>query len=170
MIIPIVGSTASEIKLASSLHLYNELWGLWIMKANFLGMYFLVFHSTFKGLPEAYSEAAKIDGAGNFSILVRIMLPLVRTTFLTIFLINFVQYWNDYSIPFLYLGSRPTVFIPVYYASSGGYTPQALAFVPGKAALAFVALIPTVVIFVIFHKKLLGNSAVGGIKYKEEGL
>ena len=65
MIIPIVGSLPSEIQMAKTLRLYNQMWGLWIMKANFLGMYFLVFYEYFKSLPDSYTEAAKIDGAGN---------------------------------------------------------------------------------------------------------
>lgn len=164
MIIPIVGSQASEIMLATNLGLYDELWGLWIMKANFLGLYFLIFFASFKTLPETYTEAAKIDGAGNFRILTRIILPLVRNTFLTIFLINFVNFWNDYSTPLLYLKSRPTIFLSLYYAVQNSGLDNTLSDIPGKLALSVIGILPTFILFAIFNKKLLGSITVGGIK------
>ena len=120
MIVPIVGSLPSEIQMAKKLRLYNQMWGLWIMKANFLGMYFLVFHEYFKGLPDSYTEAAKIDGAGNVSILLRIGLPLAKNLFLTVLLINFITYWNDYQTPLVYLRRYPTIAYAVFQWTTGG--------------------------------------------------
>ena len=47
MVIPIVGNQPSEIQVAQFFGLYDQIWGLWLMKANFLGMYFLVFFAIF---------------------------------------------------------------------------------------------------------------------------
>lgn len=47
-------------------------------ESSFLGMYFLVFYSIFKAMPNGYTEAAKVDGAGNLRILLQIVMPLVR--------------------------------------------------------------------------------------------
>lgn len=66
MVIPVVGSLPAEIRMAQSLGLYDQIWGMWILKANFLGMYFLVFYNIFKALPASYTEAAKIDGAREY--------------------------------------------------------------------------------------------------------
>jgi len=164
MAIPIVGSTSSEIMMARTFGLYDQLWGMWLMKANFLGLYFLIFYSAFKNLPSAYSEAAKIDGANNFKLLFKISLPLVKNTLLTIFLIYFIQFWNDYQTPMLFIGDRPTIFYAVYrvfhfIAIDGKY-----ANICATTALAVIGLIPTTVTFILFHKKLLGNITVGGIK------
>ena len=57
----------------------------------------------------AYTEAACIDGAGNLSVLLRIILPLSRNTFFTVMLINFITFWNDYQTPLIYMPSKPTV-------------------------------------------------------------
>jgi len=164
MAIPIVGSTSSEIMMARYFGLYDQLWGMWLMKANFLGFYFLIFYTSFKNLPNAYSEAAKIDGASNFSILFKISLPLVRNTLLTIFLIYFIQFWNDYQTPMLFINNRPTIFYAIYrvfhfIAIEGDY-----ANICATCALAVIGLVPTTVIFILFHKRLLGNITVGGIK------
>ncbi len=96
MILPIIGSMPSELRMMKALGLYDTMWGSWLLKANFLGMYFLVFYAIFKAMPMAYSEAAKIDGAGNWTILFRIALPIVRNTFFTVLLVTFINFWNDY--------------------------------------------------------------------------
>ena len=102
MVLPVVGSLPSEVAMARSLGLYDKIWGVWIMRANFLGMYFLVFHEMFKALPASYSEAATIDGASDWQILWKIGLPLAKNTFFTILLLNFVTLWNDYQISMVY--------------------------------------------------------------------
>lgn len=162
MILPIVGALPAEIQMAKSLMLYDHVWGLWIMKANFLGMYFLVFYGMFKSLPMAYTEAAKIDGAGNLTVLFRIVMPLVRNTFLTVMVINFIGFWNDYQTPLIYMPSHPTVALGMYYMAST--TLNALSTVPMRMAGAMLMLIPILIVFLLTHKRLLGNLTMGGIK------
>ena len=162
MVIPIVGSQPSEVQMARMLGLYDTIWGLWIMKANFLGMYFLVFFGIFKVLPKGYSEAAKVDGAGNFTVLFRIVLPLVRNTFFTVMLINFITFWNDYQTPLIFMPSFPTISMGMWQMASTNI--QNFATVPMGMAGAIIMLIPILAIFLAFHKRLLGNLTLGGLK------
>jgi len=148
--------------MAKAIGLFDHIWGLWIMKANFLGMYFLVFYNMFKQLPMAYTEAAKIDGAGNMSVLIKIVLPLVRNTFFTVMLINFIGFWNDYQTPLIYLPSFPTIALGMYHMAST--TENGLSTVPMRMTGAMLMLIPILVLFLAFHKRLLGNLTIGGIK------
>ena len=170
MIIPIVGSQAAEIQMAKELLLYNEIWGMWLMRANFLGMYFLVFHSVFKSMPAGYYEAAKIDGANDWHVMCRIALPLVKYTFLSIFLIVFIEYWNDYLIPNLYLPDYKTLSLGLYHQSLGKEMDMSnpmsdfLSTVPYVMANVLVVSTPVIIIFSIFSKRLMGNLSVGGLK------
>ena len=162
MIIPIVGNAPSELAMAIRLGIYNKIWGMWIMRANFLGMYFLVFHDIFQSIPASYTEAAKIDGADNWSILFRIILPLVSNTFLTVLLINFIQMWNDYQVPFLYLPSFPTVAYGLFTAVNS--TMKGMETTPMRLTAAIIMLIPILIVFLCVQKRLLGNLTIGGIK------
>lgn len=161
MILPVVGSLPSEIAMARALGIYDKIWGMWFMKANFLGMYFLVFHEMFKAIPASYSEAATIDGASDFQILWKIGLPLARNTFMTCFLLNFVTLWNDYQISTVYLPTHPTLAEGIHWmqqgAQIGSTSPIALSGV-------FVLTIPVLVLFLCFHKRLMGNLTIGGVK------
>ena len=165
MIIPIVGSQAAEIQMAKELRLYNEIWGMWLMRSNFLGMYFLVFHSVFKSMPNGYYEAAKIDGADDWKIMCDIAFPLVKNTFLSIFLIIFIEYWNDYLIPNLYLPDYKTLSLALYQQSRGQELKvRSLQYVPYVMTTVLLVTIPVIVVFSIFSERLMGNLSVGGLK------
>lgn len=158
MTIPIVGSLPSQIQVAQTLRIYNTVWGMWLQSATFLGLYFLVFYETFAALPNSFFEAARIDGAGDFSLIFRIALPLAKNVFFTIFLLNFITYWNDYQTPLLFLKSMPVLSYGLYLIT------QSNAYVPMIMAAATVVLAPVVLIFIFANKKLMGNLTVGGVK------
>ena len=162
MSIPLVGSTASELQIAYKLKMIDQFWGQWFMKSYFLGMYYLVFLASFKTIPDSYMEAAKIDGAGNFSIMVRIMLPLVKNVFFTILLIKFIELWNDYQTPLLFLPHRPTISFALFkFTNSFDYT---LSNATMQLAGCLVVFVPILIIFIIFQKRIMGNISMGGLK------
>ena len=162
MILPIVGSLPSEIRVARAMGLYDTIFGMWIMKTSFLGLYFLVFYATFKVLPNDFSEAAYVDGATNLRVFLSVILPLVRNTFFTIMLIKFIELWNDYQIPMLYMPSYPTLSYGSYLFERGTVTEMTSA--PMKLAGSMLVLLPIMVLFLAFHKRLIGNITMGGIK------
>ncbi|MBQ8428952.1 MAG: carbohydrate ABC transporter permease [Clostridia bacterium] len=167
MIVPIVGSQAAEIQMSKELFLYNEIWGMWLMRANFLGMYFLVFHSVFKSMPNGYYEAARIDGANDWQVMVKVALPLVKFTFFSIFLIVFIEYWNDYLIPNLYLPDYKTLSLALYQQSQGQELKGDMTHlqqVPYVMATVLLVTLPVIVIFSVFSQRLMGNLSVGGLK------
>lgn len=162
MIVPIIGNQPSMISVLMSLNLYDNIIGAWVMRANFLGMFFLIFVANFKNLPDGYREAAYIDGASEWKVLLKIMLPLVKTAFFTVMLIQFIDCWNDYNTPLLYLPSHYTISYGVYVMSNTVVT--GLSTAPIKMAACAIMIIPTVILFICFKEKLMGNLSMGGIK------
>lgn len=162
MVIPVVGNQTSELQMAINFGLYDSILGMWVMRATFLGLYFLVFHDMFKAVPQAFAEAAEIDGAGDFRIMVSVYFPMARNTFFTVLLINFIQYWNNYQTPMLFVPNHPTLaeyLFRITESSKGLFTT-----VPVQLAAAAMLLLPVVVIFVSCHKFLMGNLSIGGVK------
>ena len=162
MALPIVGALPSEIQMTKALGVFDTFIGLFIMKANFLSIYFLVFYAQFKSIPMAYSEAAKIDGASNFRIMTQVVLPLSIGTIMTVFLLNFITFWNDYQIPMVYLPSHPVAAFGMFEFQNVMTTE--LANTPTRLAGIFLMAAPIVVIFAILNKRLMVNLSVGGIK------
>jgi ABC-type glycerol-3-phosphate transport system permease component len=163
MILPIVGALPSEIQIAKQLGLYNTRFGMVLMRASYLGTYFLIFHGTFKGLSDEYIEAATIDGAGQWQVMIQIVFPLIKTTIFAIFLLNFISYWNEYQGPLIYMGDYPTaavgLFRYVYNASQSGASAMTL-----QMAGCMILFVPILVLFLIFKDVFMGNLTVGGIK------
>ena len=67
----------------------------------------------FMGIPTEISEAAKIDGANEFVIYSRIILPLARTAVSSLIILAFVWSWNDYMTPVIFIRSVPKFTIPI---------------------------------------------------------
>lgn len=164
MVFPTVGSTASGLYIAKVFNLDDSIWGMWIMKSNFLGVYFLVLHAQLSAFPKDFSEAAKIDGAGNFTIMMKIMFPLIANTFITIVLLLFVAGWNDYTTPMLYMPNVPTIAFGLYWLCLETSVPDVIKNTPSSMAGCIAMMIPMLILFLFLHKRLMGNLSMGGIK------
>lgn len=165
MMIPIVGNLPGEIQMAIDLGIYDSLFGVFIMQSHFLGMYYFVFHAAFSDLPNDYAEAAQIDGASNTRIMFTIFMPMAKNVFLAVFILRFVFYWNDYSIPLVYLTSRPTLALGMLrFSSNPSGSGNSMAGIPSQMAGAMIFCIPIVIIFLVFRNRIIGNVTLGGIK------
>lgn len=162
VIFPAVGSLPSEIQMARALHTYGNLFGVYFMKANFLGMNFLIFYSAFKDIPWDYAEAGFVDGASHFTVMTRLMIPMIWPVVMTVFLLSFIGYWNDYYTPMIYLPNMPTAAYGLYlYQFSSNNETSA---VPMQLAGCMIVFLPVFVLFLCFKNKLIGNLTVGGLK------
>lgn len=73
----------------------------------------IIFHAFFREIPSSISESAKIDGAGEFQIFVRLILPLSGAVFAAIALFQGVWNWNDFMVPLAFTQSRELETIPL---------------------------------------------------------
>lgn len=151
----------------------NSLWlflSNWIQKFHFSGMYFFVYYAFYEGLSDAYSEAAEIDGASQFKILLHIIIPLSMKMIGSVMLIQFINLWNDYQTPLLYLPTKPTLAYSVYLFMAGqgdgvlGFPNNLKTNYPLQTAACMVLAVPVLIIYCAFNKKLLGDISMGGIK------
>ncbi|MBR1867368.1 MAG: carbohydrate ABC transporter permease [Clostridia bacterium] len=162
MVVPLVGTLPAQLRMAERFGLNEHIWGMWIMTGHFLGLYFLVFYSSFKMIPKDFDEAAKIDGANNFTVMIRIILPLVMNIFFTIYLIHFIQFWNDYQTPLLFIKTKPTISYGLYAYDRSNE--KGSSNTPMKLAGCILVFIPVFIVFMIFHKRMMGNLSMGGLK------
>ncbi len=162
LILPIVGNTPSMISLMRSLGLYNTMIGAWIMKFGFNNMYYLIFYAAFKSLSWTYAESAFMDGASHFTVFFKIMLPLMIKLVGTVFLLFFIEYWNDYQTPMFYLKDYRTASYGLFVIYTS--TESELAYPPIKIAGGIIIALPILILFLCFKDKIMGNLTEGGIK------
>ena len=160
MMIPIVGSLPSQFKVYTALGIIETPWLLFAFMNGF-GFNFLVLHSFFESLPRSYMEAAFIDGAGHFTCFLRVMLPQAKSPVMALSIVSFINFWNDYTTPLLFLKEYPTL-------SSGIYMYQVINTrildMPVLFAGIILTAIPVVVLYALFQNKIMNISLEGGIK------
>ena len=159
MLLPIIGSLASEVQIANLFGFRNNLIGVCIMKCKYPGIYFLVFYATFKSLPWTFAEAAQIDGAGHFRTFIQIMLPLIRSTLFAVFILLFIEHWNDYYTPMVFLPEKPTMSYGLFIFQTDNK-----ASTPIQLAACILACVPILIVFAAFKDKIMSNVTMGGIK------
>ena len=160
--VPLSSSLAANLKLLKSLNMYDSMIGMWIWSSGAFGSMFLIYYATFKGVSWTYAEAAFIDGASHFRVFVQLMLPLTKTVFGALFITSFVQIWNDYMTPMIYMPSYPTI---AYAAWIIQYSVDSVfAMVPLQLAGLTIVITPIVILFIAFKDKLMGNLTMGGLK------
>ncbi len=162
MILPIVGALPSQVQIMDFLHLRNTMIGAWIMKFGFTNIYYLIFYGAFKGISWGYAEAAIIDGANHFQVFFKVMLPLVKSLMGVVFLVFFIEYWNDYQVPMLFLEDKPVLSLGLFEFFKS--YDQELSTPVVKIAGGVIVLMPLLVLFLMFKDKLMGNLTEGGIK------
>lgn len=161
MTLPIVGNLPSQIVIFKSLGLINNFFGMTIIaKMNFLGMYYFVVTTAIKGIPMAFSEAAEIDGASEFQVMLRVIFPLTLPIYSTVYIINFIGMWNDWQTPYIFLRNFPTAAYGLWV-----FKDKTTFELPQKMAGGMLVLMPILLIFIVFHKRLMGGISLSeGVK------
>lgn len=158
----------------------NTIWGL-IMPNLMLSAYYVIIMRTFffTSIPSALIEAAKIDGASEFKIFRKIIIPMGRPIIATVALFVGIAYWNDWFNGMVYITDESLYSIQnlltrllndiQYIQSATNSADQAavLSQMPAitvRMAIAFVGILPIVVIYPFVQKNFVKNIAIGSVK------
>jgi multiple sugar transport system permease protein len=120
----------------------------------FLRQYFMT-------LPTELCEAAKIDGMSQGGIFLKIILPLSKPALVTQLLLSFVGGYNDFFGPFLYLNDESLFTLQLVLRS---YESTFFTNWPVLMAASVIALLPTVVVFLLAQKFLIEGISLSGLK------
>lgn len=114
-----------------------------------------------KGIPKEYDEAAKIDGASNWCIYTRIILPLCKPALITAGIFAFQGSWNDFLWPLIVTNSPETrTLTSGLYIMQGLYSHQYGKLLAG----AMLSALPVLIVFLFGQKYLVEGIGVGGVK------
>ncbi|UCH24862.1 MAG: carbohydrate ABC transporter permease [Trueperaceae bacterium] len=149
-------------RLMNDIGLYDTLWAVIIIHTAFgIPICTLIMRNFFYTVPNALREAALIDGANDYGIFVRIMLPLTRPALAVLATLQFTWIWNDFLWPFILTqrADSRTVMVGIL-----NLTGQYSVDWGGQAAASFVASLPTLVIFIFFQRYFIRGLTVGAVK------
>ncbi|MGM1062876.1 carbohydrate ABC transporter permease [Saccharothrix sp. Mg75] len=129
-----------------------------VIQAAF-GTYLLT--STLGGFPRELLEAARIDGAGKWQVLVRVVVPVSRPTLGVLFVFFFIWTWNEFFLPLVLLISNENQTVPVALGVLQG---QRMMDATATSASALLGLVPAVVFFLVFQRALTRGTTAGAVK------
>ena len=147
--------------MLTRMHLNNTLWGLVLIYTANLSFSTLLFTNFFKALPKSVMESARIDGARDFQVYLRIVLPISKPVISTVALISFVQIWNDFFMPLVFLTKTgvKTLTLGIY-----SYSANFLANWNKIFAAITIALIPIIIIYFLFSEQIVEGLTGGAVK------
>jgi putative aldouronate transport system permease protein len=134
----------------------------------------LIMRGFFEGIPEELKESARIDGAAEWLVLLRIILPVSKPILMTIGLYYGVSFWNDFFNAMLYLNSNglqplPILLRNILMASGMNEFVEVSAFGNAsiqaiKAASVFMSAIPMIIAYPFIQKFFTKGTLMGSVK------
>jgi raffinose/stachyose/melibiose transport system permease protein len=117
--------------------------------------------SFYMDLPEELADAARVDGAGEFSVFWRVMLPLSAPGVAVLAVLVFFQTWNNFILALLYLPGTENQMLAtgLYLFASGRTQDTELA-----AAGSLIMVLPVVIFFLMFQRRFIRGLTAGAFK------
>ena len=160
--------------IVSKLHLLNTIWAL-VLPGAVPVFNVILLVNFMKGLPEALEEAAVIDGASEWTILTRVVLPISKPGLATVALFSIVNHWNDYFQGLIYMRTPSKYPLQTYIQQltidvSQITDPQQLIYFMTistrtlNAAKIVVATVPLLVIYPFLQRYFVTGIVIGAVK------
>ena len=162
MMIPTQVTALGFIKLITGMGLMDSFIPL-IVPAWFGGGAFYIFllRQFYLGIPKDFDEAAYLDGASHIQIFTKIILPITKPALAVVGMFAFLNSWNDFLSPLVYLNSEKKYTVALgLQLFTGSYRGEWNLMM----AAACLVLAPVVVVFAIGQKYLIEGVTMSGVK------
>lgn len=165
----------SQYMVVNSLHMRNTIWAIVIPGAINV-WYMMIMRTFFEDIPEDLFESAKLDGANDMTIFVRIVIPLSKAVMATMVLFYAVGHWNAFLQPLIYLDDRDMLPMQLILrnivmgsdAAMGGSMSIAgdmsTMSMNIKYAVIFITILPILVVYPFVQKYFVKGVMVGSVK------
>lgn len=114
-------------------------------------------------IPNDLIEAARVDGAGDFYIYIKIILPLIKPALVTVAILAFQSAWNNTETAMLYV-SKEELQTFAYYLGTLSGAGNSVSGAGVSAAAALILFLPNLIIFIIMQSKVIDTMAYSGMK------
>ena len=163
MMIPGIINTVPLYTLMRQIGAINTLWGMVLVCSTLCLPSGVFIYTTFvKSLPRELDEAAEVDGCTGFKVFWRIIFPLLKPATASFVILNGFGVWNNYAQAVFFLQSREKQNIPqalsVFFQQFGGAKWHLMS------ATAVIAIVPVVLIFLVFQRQFIEGLTEGAVK------
>lgn len=146
----------------TDLNLRNTFLGLILPSVSSIFNIYLL-KENFESIPDELYKAAKVDGTSDFKYLTKVMIPICMPTIITIIILKAIECWNSYVWPRLITDDEN-----YFLVSNAIQTIRESGFgrenIPAMMAAVVVLSIPLIIVFLLFHNKIMEGVSRGGTK------
>ena len=142
--------------------LRNTFWGL-ILPSVTSVFYIYLLKENFEQIPDELYKAAKVDGTSDLKYLLKVMVPICRPTIITITILKVIECWNAYVWPRLITDDQAYFLVSngIQEIRENGFGRENI---PAMMAAVVVISVPLIILFLVFHKKIMEGVSRGGSK------
>lgn len=150
------------MKVMQSLHLVNTRLGIILLYAAInIPLSLFLCYGFISTIPREIDEAAVIDGCGPIRLFVNIILPLLKPIISTLFVLNFMAIWNDFTMPLYFLNNSTKWPMTLAVYNFFGAFENSWNLVSADIILT---LIPVLIVFILGQKYIVGGVSAGSVK------
>lgn len=162
MMIPSELVIITNFQTITNLGLRNTFLGL-ILPSVTSVFYIYLLKENFELIPNELYLAAKVDGTSDFKYLMRVMVPICQPTLVTITILKVIECWNSYVWPRLITDDQNYFLVSngIQEIRENGFGRENI---PAMMAAVVVISVPLIVLFLVFHKKIMEGVSRGGTK------
>lgn len=169
------GMIPEYLLIMRTLRMGNNFW-VYIIPGLIWVYNVILVRSFIEGMPLALQEAAKIDGANDFTIWLKVILPLCKPVLATVALFIAVGQWNSFMDTYLYARELPTLQYVLYeimesaqikvdpHAAALGQLKNMVSPMSVRMAVTVVATVPILVVYPFLQKYFVGGMTLGAVK------
>lgn len=161
MMIPLESRLIPMYMMFSKFNMSNTFYPL-VLTMPMLGFSVLLTKQYFDNLPNSLREAAWIDGASEFSIFIKVFLPLAGPMIATLIILVFMGSWNDFLWPLVVLTSQKLQTIPIFLSKFS--LEDGTSYAGLSMALSAASIVPVIIVFLFFQKYIIQSVAMSGLK------
>ena len=144
----------------------------WGLRNTFTGLilpsitsvfYIYLLKENFEQVPDELYRAAKVDGTSDLKYLTKVMIPICRPTLITVAILKVIECWNSYVWPRLITDEESHFLVSngIQEIRENGFGRENI---PAMMAAVVVISIPLIIIFLLFHRKIMEGVSRGGTK------
>ena len=162
MMIPTELAVITNFVTVTSLNMRNTFAGL-ILPSVTSVFYIYLLKENFAQVPDELYYAAKVDGTSDLKYLFKVMLPVCRPTVITVIILKVIECWNSYVWPRLITDDQAYFLVSngIQEIRENGFGRENI---PAMMAAVVVISVPLIILFLLFHKKIMEGAARGGTK------
>ncbi len=162
MMVPIYGLIIPLFSTFKSLNLLNTRLSV-IIPQIALGfpMAIFIICGFLGSIPRELEEAAVIDGCNVFQCFGKVILPIARSSIVTVMVVQFINVWNDLLLPRIFLTDQAKMTLPVGLTN---FKAQYSTNYVGMIAAVILTIIPSIVVYIVLHKQIMEGMVAGAVK------